>query len=339
MEPKYMNPDLKKEREAYPSNSEALSVAIYGKDLFPKLTRLQQIFAKNDKFDLKHTWSCDSTTRYLKACQIGEELAQLIREHNLMEDEALVGALQVMVGEDMFLLLHLTMFLCTLEAMCNDEQAKYWLPLARDFRILGTYAQTELGHGSNVSCLETEAVLDLEADEWVLNTPSLTATKWWVGGLAKSCTHCILMARLKIKDKDYGVHPFILQIRDLNDHRSLPGVSLNHIGQKMGYQGMDNGSLRLKGVRIPRTQLLMRFCEVKKDGTYVTKGDKKLLYSTLTFTRKQIILSAGANLSRSVVVAVRYSSSRAAAAADAHVAAATVAAAVAVAVAVFVYGV
>ncbi|KAL8443352.1 hypothetical protein Emed_006876 [Eimeria media] len=124
MESKYVNPDLKREREAYPSNSEALSVAIYGKDLFPKLTRLQQIFAKNDKFDLKHTWSCDSTTRYLKACQIGEELAQLIREHNLMEDEALVGALQVMVGEDMFLLLHLTMFLCTLEAMCNDEQVR-----------------------------------------------------------------------------------------------------------------------------------------------------------------------------------------------------------------------
>lgn len=86
------------------------------------------------------------------------------------------------------------------------------MPLARDFRILGTYAQTELSHGSNVSRLETEAVFDEETDEFVLNTPSLTARKWWVGGLAKSCTHCILMARLKIKGKDWGVHPFILQV-------------------------------------------------------------------------------------------------------------------------------
>lgn len=53
---------------------------------------------------------------------MGEELARLVRVHKLMDDPDLVGALQVMVGEDMFLLLHLTMFVGTLEAMCNEEQ-------------------------------------------------------------------------------------------------------------------------------------------------------------------------------------------------------------------------
>lgn len=307
---KYMNADLSRERALAAFDSETLSVAIYGKVMFPKLVRLQRIFAKNDKLDLRHIWSCDSSTRYLLACRVAEELARLARLHKLMDDPDLVGALQVMVGEDMFLLLHLTMFMGTLEAMCNEEQARHWLPLAKDFRILGTYAQTELGHGSNVSRLETQAVLDLETDEWVLNTPTLTARKWWVGGLAKSCTHCILMARLIIKGKDYGIHPFIIQLRDLNNHKTLPGVSLTHIGQKIGYQGMDNGSLHLTNVRIPRNQLLMRFCEVSRDGTYKTTGSRKLLYSTLTFTRKQIIMSAGAHLSRSVVVAIRYAAVR-----------------------------
>lgn len=69
---------------------------------------------------------------------------------------------------------------------------------------------------------------------------------------------------------------------------------------------MDNGSLHLNNVRIPRTQLLMRFYKVSRDGTYEQTGSRKLIYSTLTFTRKQIILSAGAHLSRSVVVAIRY---------------------------------
>lgn len=55
---------------------------------------------------------------------MGEELAYLIRKHKLMDDPDMVGALQVMVGEDMFLLLHLTMFLCTLEAMCSEEQVR-----------------------------------------------------------------------------------------------------------------------------------------------------------------------------------------------------------------------
>lgn len=94
-------------------------------------------------------------------------------------------------------------------------------------------------------------------------------------------------------------------MRDLNDHKSLPGVTLLHIGQKIGYQGVDNGSLHLKNVRIPRKNLLMRFCEVDRDGTYRTTRSRKLLYSTLTFTRKQIIRSAGAHLSRSIVVAIR----------------------------------
>lgn len=60
--------------------------------------------------------------RYILACRIAEELAHLARKHNLLDDPELVGALQVMVGEEMFLLLHLTMFMCTLEAMCNEEQ-------------------------------------------------------------------------------------------------------------------------------------------------------------------------------------------------------------------------
>ncbi|CDJ67673.1 acyl-coenzyme A oxidase, putative [Eimeria necatrix] len=307
---KYINEDLKRERNNPPFDLEALAVAIYGKEMYPKLNKLHRLFAKNENLDLRHTWSCDNKTRYILACRIAEELADLARKHNLLDDPELVGALQVMVGEEMFLLLHLTMFMCTLEAMCNEEQAKHWMPLARDFRILGTYAQTELSHGSNVSRLETEAVFDEETDEFVLNTPSLTARKWWVGGLAKSCTHCILMARLKIKGKDWGVHPFILQVRDLNDHKSLPGVTLLHIGQKIGYQGVDNGSLHLKNVRIPRKNLLMRFCEVDRDGTYRTTRSRKLLYSTLTFTRKQIIRSAGAHLSRSIVVAIRYSAVR-----------------------------
>lgn len=58
-----MNEDLRRERAAAAFDSEALSVAIYGKVMFPKLVRLQRIFAKNDKLDLRHIWSCDASTR------------------------------------------------------------------------------------------------------------------------------------------------------------------------------------------------------------------------------------------------------------------------------------
>ncbi len=38
-----------------------------------------------------------------------------------------------------------------------------------------------------------------------------------------TATHAVVMARLITKGKDHGVHPFIVQLRSLNDHTPLPG--------------------------------------------------------------------------------------------------------------------
>ena len=43
--------------------------------------------------------------------------------------------------------LHGGMFVPTLEMQCNEEQKKKYLQRAKDYQIIGTYAQTEMGHG------------------------------------------------------------------------------------------------------------------------------------------------------------------------------------------------
>lgn len=43
--------------------------------------------------------------------------------------------------------------------------------------IIGCYAQTELGHGSNVQGLETTATFDPATDEFVMHSPTVTSTK------------------------------------------------------------------------------------------------------------------------------------------------------------------
>lgn len=45
------------------------------------------------------------------------------------------------------LTLHFSMFTKTLETQTTDAQKEKWLPLLREVKIIGTYAQTELGHG------------------------------------------------------------------------------------------------------------------------------------------------------------------------------------------------
>ncbi len=43
--------------------------------------------------------------------------------------------------------LHTAMFLPTLEAQAANDQLKKWAKAAKNYFILGTYAQTEMGHG------------------------------------------------------------------------------------------------------------------------------------------------------------------------------------------------
>ena len=44
----------------------------------------------------------------------------------------------------------------------TEEQKKKWLPLAKEYKILGTYAQTELGHG--VSTTHSNVYWDAHVD-------------------------------------------------------------------------------------------------------------------------------------------------------------------------------
>ena len=97
------------------------------------------------------------------------------------------------------------MFASVVNCMANQAQKDYWLPLIDKHKLLGCYAQTELGHGSDISKLETTATLDKTTDEFIINSPTITSTKFWPGDLGRHSTHAAVFARLKIDDNDYGV--------------------------------------------------------------------------------------------------------------------------------------
>ena len=102
------------------------------------------------------------------------------------------------------------------------------------------------------------ATFNIKTDEFELDTPSIDATKWWPGELGGTANFALVMAKCLIPDEhgnmdDYGIQPFIVQIRDRDTHKHMPGVKTGEIGPKFGYQAKDNGWMTLDKVRIPRS--------------------------------------------------------------------------------------
>lgn len=253
-----------------------------------------------------------------RAERLKKGLARMRRVHELglPNDEAFTttrlfregGALEKAGGFG----LHTGMFIPTLEMMGSDEQRAHWLPLARSCKILGTYAQTELAHGTNLACLETTATHDPASDSFILHTPNVGATKWWPGGLGKTTTHAIVMARLVTADGvSRGQHSFIVQLRDAASHLPLPGIELGDIGPKMGYDRVDNGFLRLTHVAVPRAHMLCRHARVERDGSFVQSSDNpRAVYGTMLFIRVYLVEEASLALQHATTIATRYSAIR-----------------------------
>ncbi|KAF4797346.1 peroxisomal acyl-coenzyme A oxidase 1 isoform X1 [Turdus rufiventris] len=206
--------------------------------------------------------------------------------------------------------LHLGMFLPTLLTQATPEQQDRFFMPAWNLEIIGTYAQTEMGHGTHLRGLETTATYDPSTQEFILNSPTVTSIKWWPGGLGKTSNHAIVLAQLYTQGQCKGLHAFIVPIRQLGTHEPLPGITVGDIGPKFGYDEMDNGYLKMDNFRIPRENMLMKYAQVEPDGTYVKPVSDKLTYGTMVFIRSLIVGDSARSLSRACTIAIRYSAVR-----------------------------
>lgn len=205
-------------------------------------------------------------------------------------------------------LLHYGLFMPTIMSQASEEQQAKWLK--KNSKMIGTYAQTELGHGSFLRGLETTATFDPETDEFIMNSPAITSYKFWPGGLGHTANATVVMAQLYIKEKSLGTHLFLVQIRDFETHKPLPGIKVGEIGPKMGFNTGNNGYLGFNNVRIPRENMLMKNAQVLRDGTYIKSKNAKLTYGSMVMVRVQIISDIAYEVARAVTIAVRYSAVR-----------------------------
>lgn len=304
--PPASNPDLAAERAACPFSPPAVTHFIDGSPAATaRRRRLESwivrdptgVFSNDDNNVLhrteRHVRALAKFVRLVELCRAagvgeggggddGEKGANAAVRH--LEGEIIAApefhTLVSAIADDPFpTSLHFVMFVPNIMTLCDAEQQARWLPLCRDWRMIGCYAQTELGHGSNIRALETTATFLKERDggapggEWVINSPTLTSAKFWPGTLGKTANHAMVIAQLiDGKGKRRGIHNFLVPLRSMEDHKLLPGVETGDIGPKIGYNNMDNGFAMFKDVRIPRRNMAMRFATVDEEGKYAKVG-------------------------------------------------------------------
>jgi acyl-CoA oxidase len=177
-------------------------------------------------------------------------------------------------------------------------------------RLLGCFAMTETGHGSNVQALGTTATYDAETGEFVVNTPDDSARKDYIGNAARHARLAVVFAQLVVGGEARGVHALVVPLRDA-DGSLLPGVRVEDCGQKIGLNGVDNGRIWFDDVRVPRDALLDQHAEVREDGTYyssIENPDRRFFTMLGTLVQGRVSVG-GAAVSASKValtVATKY---------------------------------
>ncbi|MFD5807855.1 acyl-CoA dehydrogenase [Rhodococcus aetherivorans] len=190
---------------------------------------------------------------------------------------------------------------------------RYLGPLI-DLDLLGCFAMTETGHGSDVQSLETTASYDPGTEEFVIHSPTPSSRKDYIGGAAQHATVAAVFAQLITGGKSQGVHCFVVPIRDENGD-DLPGVTTSDCGHKGGLPGVDNGRIMFDHVRIPRENLLNRYADVEPDGTYVSaieNPNRRFFTMVGTLVRGRVTVggSAGAAARVALSIATRYALQR-----------------------------
>ncbi len=189
-----------------------------------------------------------------------------------------------------------------------------FLPSIATGELLGMFAMSELGSGSNVRDLETTATYDPETQEFVIHTPHPGAHKEWIGNAAVDGRMATVFAQLIVDGTNHGVHALLVPTRDEAGH-PMPGVTIGDTGVKEGLGGVDNGRLWFDHVRVPRRHLLNRFGDVASDGTYSSPIESEArrfftMIGTLVGGRITIGLSALSAAKSALTIAIRYGNRR-----------------------------
>ena len=124
----------------------------------------------------------------------------------------------------------------------TDEQKNTWLPRMASGEIVGSFALTEPGYGSDAGSLATSAVRD--GDHYIIN-----GTKRYITNAPEAGVFTVMARTDGTRKGPSGVSAFIVA-------RDTPGISLGKTDRKMGQQGAHTCDVIFENCRVPASSII-----------------------------------------------------------------------------------
>jgi acyl-CoA oxidase len=151
-------------------------------------------------------------------------------------------------------------------ALSTARHQKYFKTIDT-LETIGCFCLTELGYGNNAVEMETTSTYDKETKEFVINCPTVQSQKYWITNGYNHSNTAVVFGQTIVNGKNEGVNAFVVPVRGA-DMKPLTGVKINDMGVKFGLNGVDNAALKFNNVRIPRENMLNRYCDVDENGVF-----------------------------------------------------------------------
>ncbi len=199
-------------------------------------------------------------------------------------------------------------------ALGTERHHRKYLDAVGKLDLPGCFAMTETGHGSNVRDIETTATFDPENQQFIINTPTESARKDYIGNAALHGQLATVFAQLLVGKENHGVSAFLVPIREKNG-KVKPGIRIEDCGAKIGLNGVDNGRIWFDKVKIPLDHLLDKFAQVDAKGNYsspVANPSKRFftMLGTLVGGRIGIPLAALSATKLALTITIKYAHKR-----------------------------
>ncbi|NDV15622.1 acyl-CoA oxidase [Muricauda sp. TY007] len=201
----------------------------------------------------------------------------------------------------------------SIQKLGTKKHHDQYLTQAGETKLLGCFAMTETGHGSNVKGIKTTATYEKASDSIIIHTPGKNDNKEYIGNALHS-KMATVFAQLIVNGKNEGVHAILVPLRNEN-HDTLKGITVEDNGYKLGLNGVDNGKIWFNNVKVPRENLLNKYGEIRDDGTYFSsiKNPNKRFFTMLgTLVGGRICVARGAlgGSKMALSIAVKYALNR-----------------------------